>query len=79
MHCLCFGIRGDSTANLLWRLQNGELECLKPRVVVVLIGSNNREMPDQVLEGIRTVVDLIHEKQPQASIFLLVKSTDDFF
>ena len=32
MHCLNFGIGGDQTQHVLWRLQNGELENLAPKV-----------------------------------------------
>lgn len=32
MHALCLGIRGDTTSNVLWRIQNGELEVIKPKV-----------------------------------------------
>jgi len=32
MHLLIFSIRGDKTQNVLWRLQNGELENIKPKV-----------------------------------------------
>ena len=33
MHSLNFGISGDRTENVLWRLQNGELENLSPKVL----------------------------------------------
>ena len=32
MHCLNFGIGGDETQHVLWRLKNGELEFIKPKV-----------------------------------------------
>lgn len=32
MHCLNFGIGGDQTQHVLWRLRNGELEFIKPKV-----------------------------------------------
>jgi len=71
MHVLCLGIRGDTTSNVLWRLQNGELEYIKPKVIVVLIGTNNRDQtPEQIIGGIRTVVNEIVKKQPQAALFV---------
>jgi len=72
LHCLCFGIRGDTTGNVQWRLENGELECIKPKVIILLIGTNNRgQTVEQILAGIKSVVDLLAKKQPQASIFAL--------
>ena len=35
LHCLNFGIGGDRTEHVLWRLQNGELENLTPKVRVI--------------------------------------------
>lgn len=32
VHSLCFGLLGDTTANLLWRIENGELNTIKPKV-----------------------------------------------
>ena len=70
-----FGIGGDTTQNLLWRL--GEVDCgaLRPRVVVVLIGINNlgREnaTPAQAVDGIRAVVAKLRGMFPDARILLL--------
>lgn len=72
LHCLCFGCRGDTTSNVLWRLQNGELECIKPKVIVLLIGTNNRgQTASEVLGGIRAIVEYVSGKQPQATLFVL--------
>uniref|UniRef100_A0A5S6QMS9 SGNH_hydro domain-containing protein n=1 Tax=Trichuris muris TaxID=70415 RepID=A0A5S6QMS9_TRIMR len=71
-HCLCFGIRGDNTSNVLWRVINGELECIHPKVIVLLVGSNNRDQTaEQVISGIVAIVDIVSAKQPQAKILLL--------
>ena len=40
MHSLNFGISGDRTENVLWRLQNGELENLSPKVNLIFCYSN---------------------------------------
>lgn len=72
MHALNFGVGGDKTENLLWRLENGELECIKPKVVVLYTGTNNHEnTADQIAEGIEAIVNLISEKLPQAYIVVL--------
>jgi lysophospholipase L1-like esterase len=65
-----FGIGGDRTQNVLWRIENGELDGLSPSVVVVLIGVNNGTDP-RVTAGIRKVVAAIQDKLPKTKILLL--------
>ncbi|XP_046383935.1 platelet-activating factor acetylhydrolase IB subunit alpha1 [Ischnura elegans] len=69
MHALCFGIGGDQTQHVLWRVQNGELEGISPKIVVVLVGTNNHgHNPEQIAEGILEIVKVIRQKQPQAQV-----------
>jgi len=69
-----FGIGGDHTGNLLWRLQSPAIAALTPRLVVLLIGVNNinlcGETPEQVFGGIKAVVGQLRERYPQARILL---------
>lgn len=69
------GYGGDRTENLLWRLQNGELEGIKPKAAVVMIGTNNTghrlEDPELTSAGIRAVLDEMRQRQPQMKILLL--------
>ncbi len=69
------GIGGDQTQNVLWRLQNGQLDEYQARVFVVMIGTNNcwgeKPVPADVADGIKAILDLIQAKQPQAKILLL--------
>lgn len=37
LHCLNFGVGGDETQHVLWRLQNGELEDFAPKVLLLLV------------------------------------------
>ncbi|XP_069080799.1 platelet-activating factor acetylhydrolase IB subunit alpha2 isoform X1 [Pleurodeles waltl] len=72
LHALGFGIGGDKTEHLLWRLQNGELENIKPKVIVVWAGTNNIEhTAEEVVGGIEAIVKLINRLQPQAKIIVM--------
>jgi len=68
-----FGIGGDRTQHVLWRIQNGELEGIKPKAVVLMIGTNNSggDPAEGIAKGITAIVETIREKQPQAKILLL--------
>lgn len=72
LHSMNLGIGGDQTQNVLWRLRNGELECIKPKVVVILVGTNNHgNTADEVAEGILEICKTVRDKQPSADIVLL--------
>lgn len=68
-----FGIGGDRTQHVLWRITNGELETLKPKAVVLMIGTNNvgSDTAEGIAKGITLIVETIRAKQPQAKILLL--------
>lgn len=82
-----FGIGGDRTEHVLWRLQNGNYDGLKPKLTVLMIGTNNtghqgRPMIEnggsiyscdaaQTAEGVAAIVNLLREKQPQMKVLLL--------
>ena len=63
-----FGIGGDRTQHVLWRITNGELEGIKPKAVVLMIGTNNsgNDSAEGIANGITVIVNTIREKQPQA-------------
>lgn len=78
-----FGISGDRTENLLWRITEGkQLEGLRPQVIVLLIGTNNLnfnplrpgakkpDTPEEVAAGITKIVEVVRQKQPQATLLL---------
>lgn len=69
-----FGVGGDQTGNLLWRLENGGIENISPKVVVVMIGVNNyglnSDTPEDVFEGVAAVVAKLRHSFPQAKILV---------
>ena len=67
------GFGWDRTENVLWRIANGELDGITPKVIIIKIGTNNtgRNTPEDIAAGIQAVCEAAHEKQPQAKILLL--------
>lgn len=68
-----FGWGGDTTHNILWRIRNGELDGVNPKVVVLMAGTNNlgRESVEWIVEGMRAIVATVEEKAPGAHIILM--------
>ena len=67
------GYGWDRTENALWRLTHGELEGVSPKVVVVLIGTNNLTLntPGEIAAGIEAICAEIHRRSPASRILLL--------
>lgn len=70
---LNFGIGGDRTQHVLWRIENGELEGIKPKAAVVMIGTNNSgtDPAEGIAKGVTRIIETIRAKQPQTKILLL--------
>lgn len=73
---LNFGIGGDQTQHVLWRLEHSPLEKISPKLAVVMIGTNNigrpdRCSPEQTLEGIVKIIDVMKIRLPKTKILLL--------
>ena len=71
---LNLGIGGDRTQHVLWRLEQGEVEGIKPKVVVLMIGTNNLgngDSPADTILGIKAVVASLRERLPESKILLL--------
>lgn len=68
-----FGFSGDRTQHVLWRLENGEIDGIKPRGIVLMIGTNNAgaDSADDIAQGITAIVSLLREKLPESNILLL--------
>ncbi len=77
-----FGLPGDRTQQVLWRMQHGELEGYTPEAVVLLIGTNNLDpglgdpsplphnTPEEIVDGVRAIVDCVHQRLPEARVLL---------
>ncbi|MCP4133147.1 MAG: GDSL family lipase [bacterium] len=67
------GILSDKTENVLWRINNGHFRGIYPRVVVLLIGTNNQRSntAEEISEGIKKIVDNVLQKKPKAKVLIL--------
>lgn len=72
-HAANFGIGGDQVQNVLWRVLNGELDGISPKVTVLLIGTNNlgENSAEEIAAGITKTVEAIHQKSPTTQILLI--------
>jgi len=70
-----FGINGDQTQNVLWRVTNGEIEGLAPKLVVLMIGTNNtaksRHSPEDIAAGVSAILGVVKAKCPESKVLLL--------
>ena len=67
------GIGGDWIQNVRWRIRNGVLDQVHPKVIVVMIGTNNISggfTPDEIVEGIGLLIKDLYEKAPGSKILL---------
>jgi lysophospholipase L1-like esterase len=67
------GYGWDRTENVLWRITHGEFDDVSPKVVVVMIGTNNIDLnsPDEIAAGIRAICAELHRRAPATRILLL--------
>ena len=80
-HAANFGWGGDRTEHILWRLTNGELDDVHPKVIVLLAGTNNigsaaprgadDAMVQDVTRGIAAILDVMRAKAPSATVVLM--------
>src|SRR6266550_4277242 len=76
-----FGWGGDRTQNILWRLENGELDGVNAKVVILLAGTNNvgdlstpdgaYARADEVTRGLQAILHVIQKKAPAATIIVM--------
>jgi lysophospholipase L1-like esterase len=72
-----FGWGADRTQNILWRLENGELDGVNPKVIVLLAGTNNvgpqardARTIAEIARGVKAIVDACQRKAPNATVIL---------
>lgn len=67
------GISGDRTQHVLWRLANGNIDGISPKVAVIMIGTNNSRANSavEIADGIGAIVQMLREKLPDTNILLL--------
>ncbi|HWA24235.1 MAG TPA: GDSL-type esterase/lipase family protein [Lacunisphaera sp.] len=68
-----FGIGGDQTQHVVWRIENGELKGITPKVVVLMLGTNNTGLHtgQQIAAADKKIVEMIREKIPGTKVLLL--------
>ncbi|SRR6266568_5845190 len=78
--CLNFGVGGDRTEHVLWRFENGQLDGVKPKVAILMIGTNNsnknKDGTEQyseadILEGVQAIVNQIRTRLPDTKLIVL--------
>jgi lysophospholipase L1-like esterase len=67
-----FGIGGDQTQHVIWRIENGELDGIKPKVVVLMLGTNNTgtHSADEIAAADKKIVGMIRAKLPEAKVIV---------
>ena len=74
-HAVNLGFKGDATSHLLWRIEHGETDGIRPRLAIILIGANNfghLHWPAQpTLQGIETIIATLHQRLPGTRLLLL--------
>jgi beta-glucosidase len=67
------GIGGDQTQHVLWRLKNGNIAGISPKLAVLMIGTNNaaRNTPAQIADGIKAIITELRTHLPDTKILIL--------
>ena len=82
-----YGIGGDSTRQVLWRIAHGEMDGISPKLIVLNIGTNNlysdnnAGSDEEIAEGITAVVTTLRKKLPETKILLcgILPRQNDYF
>ena len=68
-----FGISGDRTQHILWRIENGNFDNIEPELIIVTVGVNNfnANTAEEIINGIETIVKKLNTKLPKTKILVL--------
>ena len=70
-----YGTSGDRTEHVLWRIDNGNFDGISPKLIVIMIGTNNtghrKEEAQKTADGIRAILQRLQKKTPDSKILLL--------
>ncbi|MCM8527350.1 MAG: GDSL-type esterase/lipase family protein [Lentisphaeraceae bacterium] len=74
-NALNIGFSGDRTEHVLWRLNNGAVDGIKPKLLVMMIGTNNtghrQDKPEDTALGIKTILETLGKKLPDTKVLML--------
>ena len=74
-HAFNIGFSGDRTEQVIWRLQNGAVEGITPKLAVIMIGTNNtghrKDKPEHTAAGIKKIIAELQQRLPKTKILLL--------
>jgi beta-glucosidase len=67
------GISGDRTQHVLWRLENGNIKGISPKLAVIMIGTNNSgsNTSEEIADGVKAIVKKLREDLPETKILIL--------
>ncbi len=75
-NAVSFGVSGERTEDTLGHIEGGVLDALNPKVVVIMIGTNNighfpDEKPEWTAAGVKKIIEKVHAKLPKTKVLLL--------
>jgi lysophospholipase L1-like esterase len=79
VNLLNLGFPGDRTQNVLWRIENGALDGISPKLVTLMIGTNNMhdskkaypaDKPEDIFTGIKAIVTEVRTRLPKSKILV---------
>lgn len=72
-HAANFGIGGDRTQHVLWRIENGNFDGIEPELIVLMIGTNNSRdnTAPEIADGVTAIIQKLRIKLPRTRILML--------